>query len=72
VYPFMVMGEDAVYDVALRGLSSFKVTHVPHDQLSASNPLGQRGYVGCKFYSAVSIVNGGWMGVIEAGVTTQT
>jgi N4-gp56 family major capsid protein len=72
VYPFMIMGEDAVYDVALRGLNSFDITHIPHDKIDSSDPLGQRGYVGCKFYSAVAIVNGGWFGVIEAGVTTQT
>jgi len=72
VYPFMVMGEDSVYDVALRGMNSFDVKHIPHDSQDKSDPLDQRGYVGAKFYTAVSIVNGGWMGVIEAGVTTQT
>lgn len=72
VYPFMVMGEDAVYDVALRGLNSFDFIHIPHDKEDKSDPLKQRGYVGAKFWCAVVIVNGGWMGVIEAGVTTQT
>lgn len=72
VYPFMIMGENAVYDVALRGLNSFDFTHLPHDLKSKSDPHGQRGYVGAKFWAAVVIVNGGWMGVIEAGVTTQT
>lgn len=71
-YPFIVMGQDAVYDVALRGLNSFDVIHLPHTKHDKSDPLGQRGYVGAKFWCAVSIVNGGWMGVIEAGVTTQT
>jgi N4-gp56 family major capsid protein len=72
VYPFLVMGEDAVYDVALRGLNSFDFIHIPHDSEDKSDPLKQRGYVGSKFWCAVLIVNGGWMGVIEAGVTTQT
>jgi len=72
VYPFMVMGEDAVYDVALRGLNSFDVKHIPHNSGDKVDPLDMRGYVGCKFYSAVAVVNGGWMGVIEAGTTTQT
>tara|TARA_R110000744_G_scaffold6642_5_gene23137 strand:+ start:3519 stop:4562 length:1044 start_codon:yes stop_codon:yes gene_type:complete len=72
VYPFMIMGEDAVYDVALRGMNSFDLIHIPHDTVSKSDPLKQRGYVGSKFWSAVAIVNGGWMGVIEAGITTQT
>ena len=72
VYPFMVMGEDSVYDVALRGENSFDVIHLPHNSSDKSDPLKQRGYVGAKFWCAVSIVNGGWMGIIEAGVTTQT
>jgi N4-gp56 family major capsid protein len=71
VYPFMVMGEDAVYDVALRGNNSFDMHHLPHTQIDKADQLGQRGYVGAKFWCAVVIVNGGWMGVIEAGVTTQ-
>lgn len=72
VYPFLVMGEDAVYDVALRGMNSFDVIHLPHSQADKSDPLKQRGYVGAKFWSAVAIVNGGWMGVIEAGVSALT
>lgn len=69
VYPFLVMGEDAVFDVALRGMNSFDVIHIPHTREDKSDPLKQRGYVGAKFWSACKIVNGGWMGVIEAGVT---
>ena len=69
VYPFIVMGEDAVFDVALRGMNSFDVIHIPHTKEDKSDPLKQRGYIGAKFWSAVKIVNGGWMGVIEAGVT---
>jgi N4-gp56 family major capsid protein len=72
VYPFIVCGEDAVFDVAVRGLNSFDVTHIPHSKTEKSDPLGQRGYVGASFWSAVLIVNGGWMGVIEAGVSTLT
>ncbi|OGT57519.1 MAG: N4-gp56 family major capsid protein [Gammaproteobacteria bacterium RIFCSPHIGHO2_12_FULL_63_22] len=69
VYPFIVMGEEAAFDIALRGLNSFNVTHLPHTQKDKSDPLGQRGYVGATFWSAVLVTNGGWMGVIEAGVT---
>jgi N4-gp56 family major capsid protein len=71
-YPFIVMGEDACYDVALRGMNSFDFIHISHNKEDKSDPLKQRGYVGAKFWAAVVIVNGGWMGVIEAGVTTQT
>lgn len=69
VYPFIVMGEEAAFDVALRGMNSFDLTHLPHKQKDKSDPLGQRGYVGASFWSAVLVTNGGWMGVIEAGVT---
>jgi len=31
--------------------------------------LGQRGYIGAKFYSAAFVSNDGWMAVIEAGAT---
>ena len=72
VYPFMVMGEDAVFDVALRGMNSFTMNHLPHNKPDKSDPGGQRGYVYCGFWSAVAIVNGGWMGVIEAGVSSLT
>ncbi|TQL87463.1 hypothetical protein FB549_0084, partial [Delftia sp. HK171] len=34
-----------------------------------SDPLGQRGYVGAKFYMACTMLNEGWMAVAEAGVT---
>lgn len=69
VYPFIVMGEEAAFDVALRGANSFKVTHLPHTQTDKADPLGQRGYVGASFWDAVLVTNQGWMGVIEAGVT---
>lgn len=67
VYPMIVCAEDSTYDVALN--TSFDVTHIPADQKSKEDPLGQRGYVGAKFYSAAVVTNPGWMGVIECGVT---
>ena len=69
VYPFIVCGQDACYDVALRGLNSFDPYHIPHTKRDKSDPGGQRGYVGSSFWSAVLITNNGWMGVIEAGVS---
>lgn len=69
VYPFIVMGEEAAFDVALRGGNSFDVKHIPAKQADKSDPLAQRGYVGAKFWDAVLVTNNGWMGVIEAGVT---
>ncbi len=72
VYPYIVMAEDAFYDVALRGQKSLDVIHTPHDQPSKTDPLQLVGYVGAKFYSAAQIVNGGWMGIIEAGSRALT
>lgn len=69
VYPFIVSGQDSVFDVALRGLNSFDAYHIPHTKRDKSDPGCQRGYVGANFWSAVLIVNNGWMGVIEAGVS---
>lgn len=69
VYPVIVMGEEAAFDVALRGMNSFDMIHIPHNREDKSDPLRQRGYVGAKFWSAVLVTNGGWMGVIECGRT---
>jgi N4-gp56 family major capsid protein len=69
VYPYIICGEEAAFDVALRGMNSFELTHLSHKQKDKSDPLGQRGYVGASFWSAVLVANNGWMGVIEAGVT---
>lgn len=67
VYPMIVMAEDAVFDIALN--TNFDVTHLPASQITKEDPFGQRGYVGAIFWSAVGVVNNGWMGVIEVGVT---
>lgn len=67
VYPIIVCGEDAVFDLALN--TNFDVTHIPASQKTKEDPFGQRGYVGASFWSAAKVVNDGWMGVIEVGVT---
>ena len=69
VYPVLVMGTDAAYDVALRGSKSFDMSVIPASQKDKSDILGQRGYVGAKFYSAAVVVNQGYMAVGEVGVT---
>lgn len=68
VYPIIVVAEDAWGDVALRGANSMDPTWIPPGQKDKNDPLGQRGYIGAKFYDAAVILNGGWMAVIEAGV----
>jgi len=67
VYPLIVVAEDAWGQVALRGMDSIDVTYLPPGQKDKNDPLGQRGYVGCKTYMAAVVLNQGWMAVVEAG-----
>jgi N4-gp56 family major capsid protein len=69
VYPNIVVAEDAWGDVALRGMDSFNITHIPHGKKDKSDPLGQRGYIGASFWSAAFVQNDGWMAVYETGAT---
>lgn len=70
VYPYIVVAQDAWGDVALRGANSFDVKHLKPGQIDKSDILGQRGYVGGKFYSAMFMQNDGWAAVLEAGRTS--
>jgi N4-gp56 family major capsid protein len=67
VYPMIVMAEDAVFDVALN--TNFEVIHHKAGEKSKADIFGQRGYVGAQFWSAALVVNNGFMGVIEVGVS---
>ena len=69
VYPIIVMGEDAAHDVALRGKEALDPTWLAPGTKDKNDPLGQRGYIGAKFYAAAFISNQGWMAVGEVGVT---
>ena len=66
-YPVIVASADAWGDVALRGSNSFDATYIPVGTMDKGDPLGQRGYIGAKFYSAAKILNQGWVSVIFAG-----
>lgn len=70
VYPFIICGEDAVFDIALKGEDSFDMQVIPHTQRDKNDILGQRGYCGASFWSAVLVANNGHMAVIEAGVAS--
>jgi N4-gp56 family major capsid protein len=70
VYPFIVCGENAVYDIGLKGEDSFDMNVIPHTQMDKNDILGQRGYCGASFWSAALVVNNGHMAVIEAGVSS--
>lgn len=69
VYPFIVCGEDAWGQVALRGSDAIDPTYIPPGTKDKSDPLGQRGFVGAKFYMQATLLNEGWMAVAEAGVS---
>lgn len=70
VYPFIVCGENAVFDIGLKGEDSFDMNVIPHTQMDKNDVLGQRGYCGASFWSAALVVNNGHMAVIEAGVSS--
>ena len=72
VYPMIVVGEDAWADVALRGASSFGVSHIPYSQKDKNDPHGQRGFIGAIFWSAAFVQNDGWMAVAEVGASALT
>lgn len=69
IYPVIVTAEDAWGQVALRGIDSIDPTWIPPGEKTKDDPLGQRGYVGAKFYMSAVRLNEGWMAVLEVGVT---
>ncbi len=69
VYPFIVVGEDAWGQVPLRGDNALDPTYIPASQRDKSDPMGQRGYVGTRFYMNCTLLNEGWMAVVETGVS---
>jgi N4-gp56 family major capsid protein len=67
VYPFIVAGQDAWSQLAVRGLSALDPTFLPPGEKSKSDPHGQRGYVGTKWWKAVLLENQGWFAVGYVG-----
>lgn len=70
VYPFIVAGEDAWGQVAVRGKNALNPTYISPGEKSKSDPLGQRGYAGTIWWKAVMIENPGWMAVGFVGART--
>ena len=68
VYPFIVAGEDAWSQVAVRGLQSLDPTYLAPGTKDKSDPLGQRGYAGTTWWKVVMIENNGWMAVGNVAV----
>ena len=69
VYPFLVIGEDAWGQVALKGMNSIKPTVLKSGNINHANPLGQFGYVGASTWFAAVRLNEAWMARIECAVT---
>lgn len=69
VYPIIVCGEDAWGQVMLRGSDSVDPTYIPPGEKTKDDPLGQRGFIGAKFYMNCVRLNEGWMAVGEVGTT---
>ena len=69
VYPFIMVGEDAWGQLALRGLDAIDPTYIAPGVKDKADPLGQKGFVGARFYMACTMLNEGWMAVAEAGVS---
>src|SRR5574343_535470 len=67
IYPVIVTAEDAWGQVALRGSNSLDVSYIPPGQKDKNDPLGQRGYIGAKFYFTSLVLNQGWMSVAWVG-----
>ena len=69
VYPFIIIGEDAWGQVALKGMSAIKPVVLKASQTNHANPLGQFGYVGASTWFATVRLNDAFMARIEAAVT---
>ena len=67
VYQFILMGEDAWSQIAVRGLDSMDPTHLPPGRKDKSDPNGQRGYVGCAWWKAAMVENDGWLACGNVG-----
>ena len=67
VYQFVVLAEDAFSQVAVRGLSAMDPTFIAPGTKDKSDPLGQRGYVGCAWWKAAQVENNSWVAIGNVG-----
>lgn len=68
VYPMIFLSQDAFAQVKLRGANAIDMSVIMPNQKDSSDPLGQRGYIGAKFWHTSGILNPGWIVVAEVGV----
>jgi len=71
VYPTIVLAEDALGHITLKGKGYTGITpvHVPHDTYNHANPTGMFGYVGANFWYNCVRLNENWQYRLEHGVT---
>lgn len=67
VYPLIVVGQESYGTVALRGTKSFDLSVIPVGNKDSADPLGQRGYIGAKFYAVSVLLNQQWMACALVG-----
>lgn len=68
VYTFIIAGQDAWSQIAVRGKESMKPTLLLPGETSKADPFGQRGYAGTIWWKALMIENNGWFAVGNVGV----
>lgn len=69
VYPCVVVAKDAWGKMKLRGAGGFTPYFHPVGKADKSDALAQRGYSGAKMYAASSVLNNGWMAIVEVGAS---
>jgi len=72
VYPVLALAKEAFAQVMLRGQNAIEPIFLPPGKSDKSDPGGQRGYIGAKFWHDCEILNPGWIVVAEVGVTDLT
>jgi N4-gp56 family major capsid protein len=70
VYPFLVIGDAAWGQVALKGMSAISPTVLKAATVNHANPLGQFGYVGASTWFNAVRLNEAWMTRLETAVTS--
>lgn len=71
VYPFVVFAEECFAQVAFRGMSAMDPTYLAAKEKTKSDPHGQRGYAGTRWWKGVYRENEGWMACGNVAVTNQ-
>ena len=69
VYQSLIVGKDSYATVNLSASGSGLTPIVVNPKPSDSDPMGQRGHVAFKMWSAAAILNDAWMTRIEHAVT---